>query len=192
MAEAMLRSKLPGGSGIEVASAGTVGDGTPPPELAVQVMDEIGLDIAGRPSRLLDPDILSSAALVVVMTRQHLVEVATIHPSSLERAFTLADLVDRAGRAGGRTEGETVETWARRMSGGRTRASILQLPSRFDIPDPMGRERGEFERTRDLLDRLTSDLAAFLTGSGPPPREAPHPVAAPPLRQRLRPWTRPI
>ena len=164
MAEALLRSKLPVACGIEVDSAGTIGDGTPPPDNAVKVMEEAGLDISGRPSRPLNRGALEAADLVVTMSRQHLVDVVTAHPPVLERAFTLADLLDRAATAGPRGSDETVAAWARRLSAGRTTVSILQLPSAADIEDPIGGGIGVFEQTRVLLDRMTSDLAALLTG----------------------------
>jgi protein-tyrosine phosphatase len=162
MAEALLRSKLPPSTEIEVASAGTIGDGTPPPDHAVSVMKDMGLDIAGRPSRRLRAADIDSADLVVTMSRDLLVEVATICPAGLERSFTFADLIDRASRAGGPQMGESLRAWAQRMAAGRTTSSILQLPMRSDITDPIGAGVTVYERTRDMLDRLTSELAGVL------------------------------
>src|SRR6202007_750601 len=101
MAEALLRAKLPAGCGITVASAGTAGDGTPPPDHAARVMADAGLDIAGRPSRPLDQASLAGADVIVTMARDHLLAVATTYPLALERSFTLVDLLRRAGQAGG-------------------------------------------------------------------------------------------
>jgi protein-tyrosine-phosphatase len=167
MAEALLGSKLGPGSDIGVGSAGTAGNGTPPPDHAVRVMADAGLVIAGRPSRPVEVADLEAADLVIAMTRQQLVDVATRHPSALERSFPFLDLVDRARRSGGRLPDESVRHWARRMSTGRDRSSILKLPSSVDIPDPMGGRLRDFERTFAVLDDLTAELAGYLQGIAP-------------------------
>lgn len=195
MAEALLRAKLPEDSHIEVASAGTIGDGTPPPDHAVRLMAERGLDIEGRPSRPLDASLLEAADLVVVMARQHLVEVGAMAPAALERSFTLTDLLDRAGQASGRGPQETVSQWARRMSAGRAPASILSLPSSGDIPDPVGGTRRDFEDCLLILDRDTTELVSYLS-PGASVRTVTRPLtagpgAAPPGRRRgLLAWLR--
>lgn len=162
MAEAMLRRLVEGLCDLEVASAGTIGDGTPPPEPAAAVMAEMGVDIAGRPSRRLSADDLAGADLIVTMSRQHLVDVATLHPPAWERAFTFADLLNRAAAAGGRARGETLAQWARRMSAGRTRASVLAAGTAGDVADPMGGTVRDFEQTRDRLQKMVAQLAPCL------------------------------
>jgi protein-tyrosine-phosphatase len=170
MAEALLRAHLDGAAGVEVISAGTAGDGTPPPAHAVEVMVERGLDIADRPSRPLTAEDLAGADLVVAMARRHLVDVATRHPPAWDRAFTFTDLMERAAAAGGRGRAETVAQWAQRMSAGRSRSSVLAAGSSGDIPDPIGAGLRDFERVRDLLDGLTGRLASCLSpGRVPPP-----------------------
>lgn len=174
MAEALMRPKSPG---LQVSSAGTIGDGTPPPDGAVRAMAEIGLDIAGRPSRPLDTDEMTGTDLIVVMAREHLIEVGTRHPPALDRSFTFVDLLRRAGEAGGPTPTESLAEWARRMSAGRTPQRILTAPSADDIPDPMGGDARDFERAARLLDRLTTELAAVLTAvlDGRPVADPPGP-----------------
>lgn len=162
MAEAFLRSRLDPGCDVEVASAGTAGDGTPPPRFAVEVMAGRGIDIAGRPSRPLGVRDLASSDLVVAMARRHLVEAATLHPPVWDLAFTITDLLDRAGSAGGRGPAETLSAWARRMSAGRSRSSVFAAGSTGDIADPIGGSLREFEQVRDVLDDLTSRLAPYL------------------------------
>ena len=181
MAEALLRSYLPADSGVAVASAGTVGNGTPPPPEAVRAMADIGLDIAGRPSRPLTDGELADADLVVVMARDHLVAAATLHPRGLDRMFTLTDLLDRGARAGGRQSFESVRDWAARMSAGRRQQAILTLPSAGDVTDPMGGPPELYERVRDQLARATSELAALL---------CPSDAGAPPPKPRERRWRR--
>ena len=166
MAEAILRRALQDRCDLEVASAGTAGDGTPPPGHAATVMAEMGVDIAGRPSRRLSVEDLVDADLVVTMGRQHLVDVATLHPPAWDRAFTFTDLLKRASAAGGRVRGESLAQWARRMSAGRTRSSVLSAGSAGDIADPMGGSLRDFEQTRDLLHKMVAQLAPCLCPPG--------------------------
>jgi protein-tyrosine-phosphatase len=174
MAEALLRHRLPPDAHIEVASAGTVGDGTPPPSDAVEAMAEIGLDIAGRPSRPLTSAEVHKSDLVVGMGRDHLVAAAALCPPALGRSFTLSDLLQRARSAGGRLPSETVADWAGRLGAGRTQQAVLTLPSSGDVADPIGRGYPAFEQLRAQLERMTGELAMYLTGTAPaqePPPE---------------------
>lgn len=177
MAEALMRAKAPG---VTVASAGTVGDGTPPPEGAARVMADMGADITGRPSRSLDPAELEAADVIVVMARNHLLEVGARQPAALERAFTFVDLLRRADAAGGPLPGETLRQWARRMSAGRTPQKVLTASTADDIADPMGGDQRDYERTAATLDRLTTRLAEVLAGAPPAV------TTAPPARSRWR------
>lgn len=186
MAEALLRDKLPPGCAVTVASAGTIGDGTPPPDHAARVMADLGLDIAGRPSRRLDEEMLDGADVVITMTRDHLLAVATTHPPALDRSFTLTDLLRRAGQAGGPLPSESLSQWARRMSAGRTPQKILTAPAADDIADPMGGEVRDYERAARLLDRLTTELAAVLCS--PTPLTGGSSTEAPDARRGLRSW----
>lgn len=173
MAEAFLRGRVAARSGLQVCSAGTVGDGTPPPGEAVSVMAERGIDIAGRPSRRLTADELSGADLVVAMATHHLVQLVTMHPPVWERAFTFDDLLRRAERAGGPLQGETLAQWARRMSAGRTRAAVLVSGPAGDVPDPIGGGIKEFERSRDLIEAMVVRLATYLEAGPPVPPARP-------------------
>lgn len=175
MAEVLLRSVLPPDSGIEVDSAGTVGDGTPPPPLSEKVMSDIGLSLRGRPSRPLTPQVLAGSDLVVGMARDHLVAAATLYPAGLDRMFTLTDILERGRRAGGRQRSESLADWAARMSAGRPRHTILHLPAAGDIPDPIGGEPPEFEQVRDQLAAATRELAELVVPSGRATAEGPAP-----------------
>lgn len=93
MAEHLARALLQG-SPLEFASAGTATvAGRPPTDLAVQVMQEIGVDLGGHRSRTvwrwpLAPD------LVYTMTGEHLAELRRRHWPWAERA----ELLDPRGR----------------------------------------------------------------------------------------------
>jgi protein-tyrosine phosphatase len=165
MAEALLRAKLPPGCGIGVASAGTVADGTPPPEPAVRVMAGAGLDIEGRQSRRVDVAALEEADLIVAMARPHLLEVVTMNRAAMERSFTFVDLIRRSQQVGGPTADESLSQWARRLSAGRTKSSILSLATSDDIVDPMGGSLKNYKKVAKLIDHLTDELVARLLGA---------------------------
>ena len=186
MAEVLLRRALVPGAGIEVSSAGVYADGTPPPEPAVEVMAARGLDVAGRPGQPLDAALLERSGLIVTMAREHLLAVATLNPSAFERAFTFSDLLDRAGRAGGRLEAESMAQWARRLSAGRTTAAVMALPASGDVPDPIGHSMRRYESVAASLEEMAGRLAGLLTGSagGAEPNRNPGPGR--PARERRR------
>jgi protein-tyrosine phosphatase len=163
MAAALLRSHL--GSlapSIEVASAGLVSEGVPPPRPAIDSMAGIGVDISAHRSRMICPAMIADSDLVVGMARQHLMELAVTAPDSWHRCFGFRDLLRRAAPAGPRNRGEDVGSWALRLDAGRSRAELVDLPLSDDVPDPMGGPRWEFDRTRELLDGMTAQLAALL------------------------------
>ena len=74
MAEAMLRNIMPADQKpkVRVASAGThATDGLPAEPHAVRVMSEFSIDLSGHLSRMIRPEILSGADLVLVMEALH-------------------------------------------------------------------------------------------------------------------------
>jgi protein-tyrosine phosphatase len=147
---------------LRVASAGLLSEGMPPPREVVDVMWTVGVDLSGHRSRLVSPEMLRAAALVVGMTRQHLVELTVMVPAVWERTFTLSELIHRATGVGGRRQDESVQHWVGRVQAGRTRAGVLALPLSDDIADPMGGRLKAYERTREQLSALSDQLANLL------------------------------
>ena len=75
MAEGMLKSSLPRHmkGRIVVDSAGTHAiHGNQPSDIAVQVMQTWGIDIAGHRARMLTPSMMRAADLILVMEKAHL------------------------------------------------------------------------------------------------------------------------
>ncbi len=75
MAEALLRRRLAreGSEGVSVSSAGTAAvEGEPASEGAYLVALEDGLDLSGHRARLLTPDLVAAADLILTMSRSHL------------------------------------------------------------------------------------------------------------------------
>ncbi len=167
MAKALFRAHLQErGCDAEVASAGSLAAGVEPPEEVVEVMADHGIDIGGHRSRMLSPQLVAQADLVITMTRQQLIEVVTEAGAGWTRCFTLSDLVSRAETVGPMAAHESIQVWVRRLHGNRARFSLLSLDLGGDIPDPMGGRRSAFSRTAEEIDDLVGRLAKLVCPTG--------------------------
>jgi protein-tyrosine phosphatase len=167
MAAALLSRRLDdAGVKVVVTSAGLLFDGRPVTDFALAVMADRGLDTSGHRSRLLRPDIIAGADLVIGMAREHVREaVALAGPGALPRVFTLKEIVRRGEERGGRAPGEPLEDWLARLGVGRRAADLLGDSDGDDVADPIGGPRRGYERTAEELDDLTARLARLL-GTG--------------------------
>lgn len=167
MAEALLSAQLAGrGAPAVVSSAGMLAEGQPPPAEVLAVMAARGCDVIGHRSRLVAPEGLARADLVLGMAREHVRHATVLLPDIWPRAFTLRELVSRGHAAGARVPGEQVGEWLVRVARGRSRRDLLGSGTAHDVADPVGGPLRGYEVTADLLDRLTSDLAALCWPSG--------------------------
>ncbi|OPZ50710.1 MAG: Low molecular weight protein-tyrosine-phosphatase wzb [Firmicutes bacterium ADurb.BinA052] len=103
MAEAMARKLIESGPcaddwAVESAGAGAV-EGDPATDNAVAVLAELGLDLAGHRARLLAPEMVSRADIILTMERRHLERVLELDPLAAPRARMLAqsDIADPFG-----------------------------------------------------------------------------------------------
>ena len=95
MAEGLLRAALPQGweDEVIVSSAGTYAwDGQPASSLSVKVMKEKGFDISKHRARLVTPDIINKASLVVAMAGGHLEKMKADVPGAGEWMILLGEL----------------------------------------------------------------------------------------------------
>lgn len=95
MARGIASARLPGRWQGEVAfsSAGTAAyDGMKAAENAVLVLKELGIDISRHRARLLTPEMVESASLVVAMERRHREEILRMAPGSEDKLILLGDL----------------------------------------------------------------------------------------------------
>jgi len=121
MAEVLLRRMLEeaGREDITVTSAGSAAiDGAPASEGAYLIALEQGLDLSSHRARLLTPNLIEGADLILTMSRGHLARVARL--GGAERAHLLGEY---AGLTGAGSEvrdpfGSDVETY---------RATFMQL-----------------------------------------------------------------
>ena len=149
-----------------VSSAGMLAEGQPPPAEVLAVLAARGCDVIRHRSRLVAPEDLARADLVLGMAREHVRHAAVLLPAVWPRAFTLRELVGRGQQAGARVPGEQVGEWHVRVANGRSHRDLLGSGTADDVADPVGGPLRGYEVTADLLDRLTSDLAALCWPSG--------------------------
>src|SRR5512136_737146 len=99
MAEALLKRQLRDANDAEewqVMSAGTwTVAGLPATQLAQQVMARRGLDLSGHRSFLLDDELLRSAAVILVMTRNQLEAIQAEFPETVGKTYLLSHLINQ-------------------------------------------------------------------------------------------------
>ena len=163
MAAAFLRASMEHRPGaVEVTSAGFGPPGLPAVDEAVAVMHEVGIDLRQHRSQLISLDLVRASDLIVVMTRQHAIDVVLLDLAAWPRTFPIVDLVGRGRQIGPIGPDETLRQWVVRAHGGRQRDRLLALPVEDDITDPLGGPLTGFRRTRDTLKELTAALAALI------------------------------
>jgi protein-tyrosine phosphatase len=162
MAEAFLRRDLTArGLDATVASAGTMRDGMAAAEEVVEILGKRGLDVELHRSRRLTPGLLTSADLIVGMTRDHVREAALMDFDCFARAFTLKEIVRRGQAVGPRRRDEGLDTWLKRVGEGREPRDYL-FAEDDDIEDPMGRRFSVFKKAAVEIETLTTSLADLL------------------------------
>ena len=163
MAEALLRARLrERGVDATVSSAGISFDGREATEDAIRAAEALDLDITAHRSRVMNADIVRQADLVIGMERLHAREAVVLGPSLLTRCFTLKELVRRGESIGPRRDGESLEEWLTRASGGRRPMELLGESPDDDIPDPYQQSPKVYAKCIAVLDDLTERLVDLL------------------------------
>jgi protein-tyrosine phosphatase len=158
MAAALLARRL-GGLGVPVSSAGMLGGGSPALPEVVSAMAAHGLDVSAHRSRAVQPADLAGAGLVLGMARENIRHAVVMAPQAWPRAFTLKELIRRAGGTGPRPPGEPLTSWLSRVHAGRDRMSLLGDAGEDDVADPAGGPPDGYPCTAAALDRLVQRLA---------------------------------
>ena len=158
-AEALLRHRTEAlGVEVRVTSAGRLDDGHPAADYSIDLMAERGLDLSEHRSRVLTPDAVRSADLVLGMAREHVMYAVVMVPDAFPKIFTLKELVRRGEAIGPRGADEDIATYLARAHAGRTTRGLLGSSPDDDVADPIGMPRGAYEvmaaELQGLLDRL--------------------------------------
>ncbi|WP_225837938.1 low molecular weight phosphatase family protein [Streptomyces sp. NK08204] len=171
LAERLLAIRLPPGSAVRPESAGTEALPCSDMEASTRaVLEELGGDGSGFAARPLTAQLVTGAALVLGLAREHREAAVRLVPSALRRCFTLKEFVRLAtGGPGGVRSGEF------RVDSGRCaavavaaarRGTAAPVPSaEDDIADPWGRPRHVLYACAREIDHEVSRLAGLLDGS---------------------------
>ena len=155
MAEVLFDRRLRAiGVPATVRSAGELPGGVEASGGSVRAMARRGLDLSGHRSRTVEREMLERADLIVAMSRRHLRNAVVLHPPCFGRAFTLKELVRRAGDIGPRQPSESLTDWVARLHEGREHRMLLGDDERDDVRDPIGSPDEEYEATAVELERL--------------------------------------
>lgn len=108
---------------VEIKTVGTAAlQGAPASPKAVEIMDEEGIDLRDHRARLLTPDLVSQADLILTMTLVHKQQILQMHPEASSKTFTLKEfasgkdtneLQDRLSQLALRVETKEAEFYAR-------------------------------------------------------------------------------
>ncbi len=165
MAEALMRHRLESaGVAATVSSAGMYPGGASATNHAQATMAERGLDLSHHVSRTFDRPLINAADLVIGMTREHVREAVAVEPEALGRTFTLKELVRAGDTVGGRRPAESLEDWLDRASAGRELSSLVGVghDDAYDIADPVGGSRLDYDTTANELDHLLGLLVTLV------------------------------
>jgi len=169
--ERLLRHRLPLGSGIEVASAGTHGVvGHPVEPTMARLLVEDGVDAEHFAARRLSAALVAEADLVLGMETEHRSAAVTAYPRALTRTFTLrefAHLVE-VGRLGERTARLSADPAARLREIAALAAELriarsVPVCAEPDIADPYGQGEAAYRVAYAAITQSAEilSLAAF-------------------------------
>ena len=92
MAEGLFSKMIADRSDVRVSSAGvSTYPGQPPSAHAVDVLEELGVDISQHRSRPLSEKVISEADWIVAMTRSHLDSIIYLFPRAAEKVYLLRE-----------------------------------------------------------------------------------------------------
>ena len=162
MGQALLAHKAnDAGLDLSAVSAGTeAATGDPATDLAVDVLQQRGVDLQGHSSCSLTTEMVGSADLIVEMTRRHEATIVALDQDARPRTFLAGELIRLAGARGPVGE-SSVKLWVASLHearGGHMTTGRLA----DEIPDPWGEPIDVYRQTADRLDGLTSALARLL------------------------------
>jgi protein-tyrosine phosphatase len=159
MAEGLLRERLrERGIDASVSSAGLSFDDRPATDDAIEAAAGYGLDLRDHRSRMLFPEFVERADLVLAMERLHAREAIVLADDALARTFTLKELVRRARAAGHRRADESFDDWLARVSAERKAMDLMGESRDDDVADPYLSSPKVYSACIAELDELVREL----------------------------------
>lgn len=174
IAEGLLRSALHGRFGADapsVDSAGTQGwegSGAQPGSVAAAAEREI--DISGHVARLLTPQMIREADLVLAMAGEHRTFVEEVDPGALARTFTLKELVRLLDALPPAASRSAAGSMADRVADANElrRGGFAGNPHDQDVADPLGQPHELYRAIAWELDDWIGRLVDGLFGAAEP------------------------
>ncbi|WP_406475391.1 low molecular weight phosphatase family protein [Streptomyces sp. NBC_01615] len=169
LAERLLAARLPPGSAVRPESAGTEAWPHSGMENSTRaVLEELGGDGSGFTARRLTERLVTGAALVLGLAREHREAAVRLAPSAMRRCFTLKEFVRlAAGAQGGEGPGPEGGFDAVVAAAAARRGVATPVPAaEDDIADPLGMPRDMLYGCAREIDGAVSRLARLLDGSG--------------------------
>lgn len=148
----------------DVRQAGLTADDMSSPARMITAALRHDIDLSTHRSRLVQPDSIATADLIIGMDRSHPVGLAQVDTSAPAKTFLLHDLVTRL-RARPLQAGVDLDRWL---------ATEIRSPSEIiaprcaDVPDPIGRSRRVFRSVTKHIVELTDELADLLIATQEP------------------------
>lgn len=166
MAAAFLTAELAAaGVSAVVASAGTDGPpGLPASAASIEVMEEVGIDLMGHRSRVIDVADIDQADLVLVMTRAHEQRVASRSGQAVGHIFGLGEFARLLDAAQPMAEAGPweLDRFLRTISSRSSRPSRTGLAAADEIDDPYGGSTDRYRLTRDRVSHEAEVIAAAM------------------------------
>ena len=179
MAEAILRARATdAGIDVSVSSAGLLFEGLPAERGAIAALERMGIEVSHHEARIIGPDILGPADLVLGMEHRHVREVVVTEGGDVERTFTLPEFVERAEAAGPRQH-EDFGPWVAGLAAARTPSELMRADPRLEVIDPMGGSKRVFRQNAARIDELVRRLVAVTWPVSAPARQPADPLPDP-------------
>ena len=152
-------------------------DGRPAEGEVIDLLAERGLDITDHRTRIMTPELVEQATVIIGMERQHVIEVVSRDESAYDKTFTLPELVRRLEALPDEDEdgGAIVRTPADALAEvalGRTHRDLLRIIGDDEIPDPIGKSGRIFDHTADVIDDLVIRMLDALWPATKTPTES--------------------
>lgn len=144
---------------ITVDSVGTADLEAPAPSEVVVAGREVGIDLTDHRGRLITPEDVRDATLVLGMARRHVREVVMIDPGAWPRTFTLREIVRRGRQMGPRGAGQSLADWLVFVHHGRRMVDLHGKSKQDDIADPLGGSLRDYRAAAGTISHLVAELA---------------------------------
>lgn len=151
---------------VDISSAGIIaGDGNPATREAVLTAEAHGLDISGHRSRGLGGRLVASSDLVLTMDGSQTTIARSLSRTGVGHVFSLLRLAEVARGIKDEAPGGPRERLSRLLEAAEAAEPAEQWTpetARYDVPDPIGMPRSEYERAFDLMEPAIKEIIEFM------------------------------